>query len=537
MSQEERELYEFGPFRLDVREHTFTRIDGIRNGSLPEKSFQTLCVLVRNSGRLLTKQELLDHVWPDSFVEENNLDKCIHAVRQALGERPGEQKYIETVRKHGYRFVAVVKKVETPNEAVANFLDRESTTDQKAKAVVQPTISTLTTTSGAFVLSAKWSPEENEKVVSDHGNGHQTGSEPRPARIPKRTSRTVKRSIFTAVLFLAASSATIYFLAGSTTKREGTNNEEARRLYLMAMNLSEERGVQNVLKSLEYLNRAVEIDPKYAIAWAAKAHTHRDIVGHTDSGQHEHYQLSMKAISKALAIDPNLSEAYSALCFNKNRYEYNAAGAETACKRALELNPDSPVAHKTYANFLYSRGRFDEAIVEIKAAMDFQPVSYKNQQLYALTLYYARRYGEAEEQFKRLIELNPNHSFIHGRLVRVLEDQGKESEAFDYLIEMLTIQKTDGEVLERYKTAYRTEGWRGVVAEQIRTAEAEADPRNFQLACLHAKIGNKEKAFEYLEKAYQERSFMIAVLRVEPQLASLHDDPRFSDLVRRVEGN
>src|SRR5436190_5444148 len=108
MYRETKELFEFGPFRLDIEEHTLTRTDGPIDDFLPEKAFQTLCVLVQKRGRLLTKQELLAEIWPDSFVEENNLDKCIHAIRQVLGERPGEKKYIETVRKHGYRFVAEV---------------------------------------------------------------------------------------------------------------------------------------------------------------------------------------------------------------------------------------------------------------------------------------------------------------------------------------------------------------------------------------------------------------------------------------------
>jgi len=112
MYKETKELYEFGSFRLDVSEHTLTLSDGSKNYTLPEKAFQTLCVLVQKRGHLLTKQELLAEIWPDSFVEENNLDKCIHAIRQVLGEKPGEQKYIETVRKHGYRFVSEVRKVE-----------------------------------------------------------------------------------------------------------------------------------------------------------------------------------------------------------------------------------------------------------------------------------------------------------------------------------------------------------------------------------------------------------------------------------------
>jgi DNA-binding winged helix-turn-helix (wHTH) protein/TolB-like protein/Tfp pilus assembly protein PilF len=110
MSEENNELYEFGFFRLDVTEHTLTRLDGSKNGQLPEKAFQTLCLLVQKSGRLLTKKDLIDQIWPSAFVEENNLDKCIHAIRHVLGEKPNEQKYIQTVRKHGYRFVAEVRK-------------------------------------------------------------------------------------------------------------------------------------------------------------------------------------------------------------------------------------------------------------------------------------------------------------------------------------------------------------------------------------------------------------------------------------------
>ena len=112
MSNKGNELYEFGEFRLNVGERKLERVDGEPSGHLHEKAFQTLCVLVRNGGSLVTKKELLDHVWPDSFVEENNLDKCIHAIRQTLGERSGGDKYIETIRKHGYRLARDVKRVE-----------------------------------------------------------------------------------------------------------------------------------------------------------------------------------------------------------------------------------------------------------------------------------------------------------------------------------------------------------------------------------------------------------------------------------------
>ena len=110
MTREVKESYEFEGFRLDVGERKLTRLNGPTNGSIPEKAFQTLVHLVRNHGNLLTKQELLETVWRDVVVEENNLVKAIYAIRRFLddiGERP---KYIETVPKHGYRFVAKVKR-------------------------------------------------------------------------------------------------------------------------------------------------------------------------------------------------------------------------------------------------------------------------------------------------------------------------------------------------------------------------------------------------------------------------------------------
>ena len=116
MSRENKELYEFGDFRLDVAERKLYRLDGKMNGLLPEKAFQTLVHLVRNSGTLVGKQELLSAVWPDTIVEENNLGKAIHAIRQHLGEKVAANSYIETVPKHGYRFVAEVKRIEIVGE-------------------------------------------------------------------------------------------------------------------------------------------------------------------------------------------------------------------------------------------------------------------------------------------------------------------------------------------------------------------------------------------------------------------------------------
>src|SRR5688572_1503399 len=122
MSKERSEIYEFGDFRLDVGERKIERLDGSANGSLPEKAFKTLVHLVRFKGTLLEKDELISAVWPDTVVEENNLAKAVFAVRRFLDDINGNVRYIETIPKHGYRFISDVKKVENDegrNEAGA----------------------------------------------------------------------------------------------------------------------------------------------------------------------------------------------------------------------------------------------------------------------------------------------------------------------------------------------------------------------------------------------------------------------------------
>jgi DNA-binding winged helix-turn-helix (wHTH) protein/tetratricopeptide (TPR) repeat protein len=512
MSLEKKEIFEFGDFRLDVEERSIKRLDGVQKGALPEKAFQALVLLVRRHGHLVSKDELIRYVWPDTFVEDNNLEKCVHQLRHFVGETSNGNKYIETVRKHGYRFVAKVNVVEVSGSWLAEDLVNNG--DQcEALSVPNDLVS---------------------DPIVDVARAEETGHRFHFSWV--MTLIVVALGVLTGLGYYAFVRPGMTVRSGAQVKG-GTNNEEAHRYYMLAANLSEERGVKNVMTSLEYLNKAVELDPGYALAWAGKALIHRDVVGHGSARQLEHYQQSMAAIDKALAIEPDLADAYSALCQNKNRYEYDFTGAEKACRRAIELDPRSPVAHKMYAQLLYTRGRFNEAIAEIKAAMDLQPVSYRNQQIYALTLYYARRHDEAAAEFRRLLELNPSHAaFLHDRLIRVFEAQKKEPEAFDQLIKMFAARKTEPEQLQPIRTAYSLHGWRGVLLEQIRIAEEDVDTSRYQLACLYAKAGIPDKALENLEKAYEERNFQISVIQVDPDLDALRPDARFIGLVNRVEG-
>lgn len=162
MSLKEKELYEFGQFRLDVAEHFLVRSDSNERVQLSEKAFETLCILVRNAGHLVQKDELMRQVWADSFVEENNLNKCIHVIRRALGEKHGEQQFIETVKKHGFRFVAEVRRgqSEETNDAVHQENGFQSKTKQNPTAELSRSANqTETQKSGVVVALADWRHE------------------------------------------------------------------------------------------------------------------------------------------------------------------------------------------------------------------------------------------------------------------------------------------------------------------------------------------------------------------------------------------
>jgi tetratricopeptide (TPR) repeat protein len=146
-------------------------------------------------------------------------------------------------------------------------------------------------------------------------------------------------------------------------------------------------------------------------------------------------------------------------------------------------------------------------------------------------LYFARRYEEAVAQYKRMIEMNEEAHPSYEWLIRTLEAQGNEPEAFEWFLKLLALRKADNETIQMFKTAYQRSGWKGVLLER----ERRSDGNVFRLAGYNARLGNKDKAFEYLERSYQQHLGLMATLQVEPQLDPLRDDPRFDELVKRVE--
>jgi serine/threonine protein kinase/Tfp pilus assembly protein PilF len=321
--------------------------------------------------------------------------------------------------------------------------------------------------------------------------------------------------------------------ASNVIAKRGTENDDAYRLYLQGISLYDKRTLAETQKAVGILEQAIQLDPNYAWAWALKAHVHRAL-GNFGGNPRVEYEKSMEAINHALALNPNLADSYSALCENKLFYEWDFDGAERECKRAIELDVNSARAHDMYARYLYSRGRFDEAIAEIKTAIDIDPTQLFIQRNYGVSLFYARRYTEAITQFKRVLEIDPNFVATYAWFVPALNVQGNEAEAFEWFIKWQGVLKTDEETVQAYKKAYQTSGWHGVGRERVKRFDELKIRSYFLETCLTVHTGDKDKAFEYLEKSYQRREWGMSYLQVDPSLDGLRADPRFGELVRRV---
>jgi TolB-like protein/Tfp pilus assembly protein PilF len=328
------------------------------------------------------------------------------------------------------------------------------------------------------------------------------------------------------------------FATGASERpaKRGTSNSEAYRLYLQGMYLANNRNREDAKKAIETLGQAVALDPDYAHAWAGLAYAHRTLSLYTtDLTTHDTYQKSMAAINKALSLDPNLSEAHSALCENKNLYEWDFPGAEAECKRAIELDGKSAQAHEIYSRFLMGRGRHEEAIFEIETAIDLEPTSRFSQRNYGRALFYARRYPEAASQLERVLEMDRTFIGTYSWLTSALVLHGDEARAFEWFRRLLSYRNVDAATVHVFEKAFQRFGWRGVLVEWLKRTD-QIGGNLFDRACYHAQIGNKDQAFNYLEQVYQRREIWMTYVRVDPRLDSLRDDPRFIDLLRRVEG-
>jgi len=319
-------------------------------------------------------------------------------------------------------------------------------------------------------------------------------------------------------------------------------NAEAYNLYLKGRYHWNERTPEGYRKAIGFFREAIDIDPSYARAYVGLADSHAflEIDG---VPARDRYQKAIGIVRKALEIDETLGEAHASMALLVQDRDWDLAGAEREYQRALELSPNYASALHWYAELLVQRGRFDEALDHYRRALEVEPLSSAIGSDFGIALYYARRYDQAIAELTKVIEADPKFSRTHHYLARVYAQLGRYREALDEQQKGWLLAGDDPDSVARRTAAIREAlGRSGALGfwQQLLKLKLEVEktsrPSDWEhdVAALYVRLGNRDEALAWLERAYAKRTFELLFLGVAPEWDKLRGDPRFDDLLRRI---
>ncbi len=306
-------------------------------------------------------------------------------------------------------------------------------------------------------------------------------------------------------------------------------NPKAYEAYLKGRYFLMKMTTEGYKKAVEYFQQAIEIDPTCALAYAGLADVYLTLASYGLLLPNKGFSKARESALKALKIDDTLAEAHAALGAVGLFYDWDWVDAEKEFKRSLELNPGYEPAYRYYARYLSAIGCHKEAIAELKKAQQLDPISLSTHFNLGVVYYFARQYDRAIEQLRKAIELDPTSPNVGVYLFAPYLQKSMFEEA------MAAAQKagpyTNLEAALTHAKAGRKEEARRMFRELSK--EWSARVPTF-IAGVYAHLGEMDKAFEWLQKGFDQRDFFIHQLKVEPIYDPLRSDPRFQDLLRRM---
>jgi serine/threonine protein kinase/TolB-like protein/Flp pilus assembly protein TadD len=328
------------------------------------------------------------------------------------------------------------------------------------------------------------------------------------------------------------------------TPQEGTRlasarpvSPEAHEAYLKGRYYWNKRTEADLRKSIESFQQAIQKDPSYAQAYAGLADCYVVLPNYSATSPQETLPKAKAAAEKAIQIDDGLAEAYAPLAQVAAYYSYDWLSAEREFKRVTELNPNYATAHQWYALMLARMGQLDRALAEVRRAQELDPLSLIINHNVAWVLYFARQYDQGIEQVRKTLELDPSFAGAHDMLGELYTRKGMYQQGIDELREAIRLSGGDPNIKAELGNAYAVAGKRKQAREILGELTALSKRRYFSpcfIASIYAGLGDKNQAFAWLEKAYEGPDIWIAFVNVDPAFDSLRSDPRFQDLLRRM---
>jgi TolB-like protein/DNA-binding winged helix-turn-helix (wHTH) protein/Flp pilus assembly protein TadD len=648
MHKLQHQTFSFADFTLDLTRGCLRQ--GGREVKLRPKAFDVLKYLVENGGRLVSKEELIGAVWPDTAVTDDSLVQCLIEVRRALGGNG--QRLVKTVPRRGYIFDAELieensggreviyteevesiqlafEDVQEGQKQSSEYVNTAPQTDPRllqrgrerrlAAPVILATLAAATITIGYFAVSRNGAsgnkidtpallervtirsiavlPLENlsgdpaQEYFADGMTEELIGklAQIRSLRVISRTSVMRYKGRSKSLPEIARELNADAVLEGTVQREDGRVRVTAKLIHVSTDSLlwarDYDRDLTDVLKlqsevaravaneiriqitsdeqaqlasarsidpkaheayllgryhygtdneqgwkrAIEYFERAIQIEPNYAAAYAglSDAWIFRGLTGTVDFKEVE--SITRAAALKAIALDEKLVDAHLSLARIKQQYDWDWAGAERSIRRALELEPGRLDVHTDYGYLLMHVGRMEDAIREGEIVVQLDPVSSAAHSALGRFLYRAYRFEEALPHLLRAVELEPRGLTPNVRLGDLYVQLGRYQEAIAAYKKAREVDPNGKNFQAALAHVYALMGKHQEARQMVRGLTANP----YIIAAVYAALGDKDDAFKILEKAVDEHQ-LLTPIKVEPPLKNLHSDPRWQALLHRM---
>lgn len=496
--------FQFGAFIAEPLRGCVTG-DDMQPRHLAPKAMAVLLRLAEAAPHPVSREELIDEVWGERCVSDEVLTHAITELRHALGDSPSSPEYIQTIPKCGYRLFRVVRPVAPPVQAAKDPVPGPAVPRPVGFGldVIQrnPVVSVILIAGFVSALAALYyfqNGQRNASLAADPGNGTDMQSRGLPSR-------------------------------ASTADQA---HPEASELLLQAASLERRLTPGNNGKAEILLERAVTIEPRSAFAWALLGHVYYEQTRVFRSRPvEEGSELARQAIQRALAIDAKIGPAHASLALVNMTFDFDFDGAYEHLRLAQDLSPTDPHVLRVAAKMEMTHGHVDHAIDLLERSARMDPHSSMAYADLGQAYYFANRLDDAERELAKSILINPEvfgTRYLLG-LVRLARNSG-ESALAAMQQEPDSGYRAAGIALARY-------AMNDIISSDEALASAGqpgSEARAYHVATAYAFRGQNDAAFDWLEKAYEERDGAVIFLLVDPLLAGLRSQPRWQGLVEKL---
>ena len=620
----------FLSFQLDPENHVLWR-GGARLQITP-KAFDVLCHLVDHAGSLVTQDELLEALWPETYVNPEVVRKYILEIRRVLGDQPEEPVFIETVTKRGYRFIAHVTaqgpaqlpvppaldgtpellgpqatllkhensynratlrklaipavmvivvavaivgyywrvrtrlKAPSPSNtsiAVLPFVDLSPGKDQEyfSDGLTEEMITNLAKIPGLKVVARSSSFQFKGKNEDLRGVGQKLGvatvlegSVRKDGNRVRITAELIKADdgfqlwsetydrdishIFAAqdeIARAVSGALQLRLLSGNNPAPPGgspTTNSQAYEAYLQGQYfIARGQDKEDLEKALSYADQAIKLDDSYAPAWAQRAQVLQTLASVALIENADGFRRARESAEKAIALDPNLAAGYMALGLVQINHDWDWEGADESLKKASVLEPGSATVLGNRAYLARDLGQLEKAIELRREAIALDPLRANFHLAFGYELFLLGRFDEAKAALQRAQELNPQLSSLHLTRGTILLLEGHQLESLAEMEkETGEWEKLSGESMAYY-ALQRREDSDHALNKLIATHQNDCA---YQIAEVYAYRKETEKAFKWLDRAFQQRDPGVPDFKSNPLMKSLRQDPRFAELLKKM---